>query len=155
MNEPIGKKLVTNANLFKGQPYGMKLSEYQEIVQFLNSPQSAPCYPERMSGGSSNSAGGNKKKLRCRMKNKRRGFKSKCSKYTVEKGVLYRLVKFASAKDTTMPESTGMIYRARVAKQGEVNESLFKQFHDEKGHIGQRQGRETLRQHWFFSGLQK
>ena len=90
-----------------------------------------------------------------RKKYQRRAFQLKCSRYTVEGSILFRFVKFGTEKKVGVLEDGGMVYKARVAKQGEVNETLFRQFHHEKGHIGQRQGRETLRQHWFFSGLQK
>ena len=35
------------------QPYGMNLTDYNEIVVFLNSPTSDPIYPGRMKGGTS------------------------------------------------------------------------------------------------------
>lgn len=44
---------VTNAEVYKGKPYGMAQNDYDEIVAFLNSPQQTPCYPARMAGGSS------------------------------------------------------------------------------------------------------
>ena len=38
----------------KGELHGMATVEYNEIVAFLNSPQSSPVYPSRMVGGPSN-----------------------------------------------------------------------------------------------------
>ena len=43
------------------QPLGMNTTKYEDIVSFLNSPQAAPLYPERMQGGSSRWKTGNKK----------------------------------------------------------------------------------------------
>ena len=53
---------ITNAELYRGEPYGMQDSDYNEIVAFLESPQAAPVYPKRMSGGSSVNKNGKKTK---------------------------------------------------------------------------------------------
>ena len=145
---PASKKGGTNAQVLNGKPYGMDALEYQEIVEFLKSPQSSPRYPSSIRGGSSRVDTPEERKHHTRKKNRRKEFKRKCSHYTVEDNVLYRFVQFGSSKSQASEKDKGtMIYKARVARRGEVNEVLFKQFHDEKGHIGQRQGRETLRQH--------
>ena len=69
-------------------------------------------------------------------------------KFTVDDDELDRLVKFGSAKKKPEGKTDeGMLLKVRVAKRGQVNDDLFKQFHHEKGHIGQRQGRETIRRH--------
>ena len=57
-------------------------------------------------------------------------------------------MKYGSAKEKAEGETNeGMLFEVRVAKRGQVNDDLFKEFHHDKGHIGQRQGRETLRRH--------
>ena len=132
----------------KNEPYGMSDTEYSEIVAFLDSPQADPVYPIRMRGTLLSSGSGPKKCKYCKNKNKRKRFRIKCFKFTVEDGVLYRFMKFGSSKDNTEDGSDqGLLVRIGVAKQGDVNEDLFKQFHHDKGHIGQRQGRETIRRH--------
>ena len=83
-----------------------------------------------------------------KLKSKRKDYRKKCMLYTVEESILYRFVKFGRFKaDKDKASSEGMTYKARVAKRGQVNATLFRQFHHEKGHTGMRQGRETLRQH--------
>ena len=125
----------------------MSDTEYSDLVTFLDSPQSNPVYPIGMRTCP--------KKDKHRKK-KRQRFRDKCSKFTVEDKILYRFVNFGSSKVKTQNESLqGILVRVRVAKQVDVNYDLFKQFHHDKGHIGQRQGRETLRRHWFFHGYDK
>ena len=138
---------ISNAELLNGVPYGMAATEYDEYVTFLDSPQSAPLYPSRMSGKSNSVNEKDKRKYQNRMKSMRKDFKKKCSNYTVENGVLFRFVKFCSSQQDCRESGKGTIYKACVARKGEVNEELFRLFHHVKGHIGQRQGRETLRQH--------
>ena len=41
----VSESEVTTLQLLKGERYGMKVSEYNEIVAFLESPQTSPCYP--------------------------------------------------------------------------------------------------------------
>ena len=133
---------VTNSELFHGEPYGMKVDEYQEMVTFLESPQSAPIYPKSIAGGSSKSKDGKKNK------SSRKEFRKKCNRYTVVDSDLYRAVLFCGARTNPIScKDEELCYRSRVAKRGEVNYDLFKQFHHDKGHIRYRQGRETLRQH--------
>ena len=133
----------------------MNTVEYEEIVALLNSPCSAPEYPQRMRGGSSRCESGKKKEAN-RRKSNRKDFRRRCSKYTVKTSVLYRFVKFGTAKKQPDKEANeGIIFEVRVARCEDVNEDLFKQFHHDKGHIGQRQGRETLRRHWFFKHMEK
>ena len=52
--------------------YGMSDSEYNDITAFLNSPQSAPKYPARMFGGSSEAIVSGKKRKRSCNKNKQK-----------------------------------------------------------------------------------
>ena len=140
--KPKNSPGITNATLFHGEPYGMKVDKYQEMVTFLESPQSAPIYPKNIAGGSSKSKVGKKNN------SGRKEFRKKCLKYTVIDSVLYRTVSFCGTR--TNPgecKDKELCYRARVAKRGEVTYDLFKQFHHDKGHVGYRQGRETLRQH--------
>ena len=119
----------------KGKPLGMATIEYDEIVAFLNSKQSAPIYPSRMVGGSSRSKIAKEKQKYSRNKNKRKEFRKKCTKFTVHDGILHRLVKFASEKKKKEgEENDGIMFKARVAKRGEVNDDLFYEFHNEKGH---------------------
>ena len=47
------KSGVVDHELYYNEPYGMPVNEYNEILTFLNSPQSNPVYPDRMVGGSS------------------------------------------------------------------------------------------------------
>ena len=130
------------------QPYGMDTTKYNEIVQLLTSPKGAPVYPKRMRGGSSRLKTGEKKRDSNRKKSNRKDFRKRCAKYTVEKSVLYRYVKFGTAKKESDKESSeGIMYKVRVARREDVNDDMFREFHHEKGHIGQRQGRETLRRH--------
>ena len=144
---PRIKKGITNAECLNGEPYGMAATEYNEYLTFLDSPQSAPLYPSRITGKSKSVNEKDKRKYKNRTKSMRKDFKKKCSNYTVENGVLFRFVKFYSSQQDCGESRKGTIYKARVPRQGEVNEELFRQFHHDKGHIGQRQGRETLRQH--------
>ena len=67
----------------KGQPLGMATPEYDEIIAFLNSQQSAPVYPSRMVGGSSRSTAAKKMRKYSRNKNKRKDFRKKCKKFTI------------------------------------------------------------------------
>ena len=78
----------------------------------------------------------------------RKEFRKTCSNYTVKDSALYRYVKFCTTKKQSDKEpNEGIMYEARVATCDDVNDALFRQFHHEKGHIGQRQDKETLRQH--------
>ena len=44
---------VTNTALYHGEPYGMTINDYNDIVTYLQSPELARIYPKRMRGGSS------------------------------------------------------------------------------------------------------
>ena len=133
----------------------MNTVKYEEIVAFLNSPCSAPEYPQRIQNGSSRCKSGKEKDAN-RRKSNRKDFRRRCSKYTVKASVLYRFVNLGTAKKQQDKEATeDIIFKVRVARCEDVNEELFKQFHHNKGHIGQRQGRETLRRHWFFKHMEK
>ena len=89
----------------KNKRYGLASSEYKEIVAFLLSNQSKPIYPIRMRGGSSRSESKTEKRKYSQNKDKRKEFREKCSKFTVEDGVLYPYVKFGSASKKTEDES--------------------------------------------------
>ena len=89
-----------------------------------------------------------KKREAKRKKSNMSDFRKRCAKYTVENSVLYRYVKFGTAKKESDKESSeGIMYNARVARCEDVNDDMFREFHHDKGHTGQWQGRETLRRH--------
>ena len=59
----------------KDQPFGMAIEKYNELIEFLNSPESSPIYPARMRGVSSRSESATEKRKYSRNKNKRKEFR--------------------------------------------------------------------------------